>query len=119
MSVVIHSNDLIYDLSILSTDFVPDETQSRLLREKVANEKELLTHMNVELQGLQVHVRDLGYRISEVEGAIMLNEALLSPSRRLAPEILVQVFMHCLPIDPVLTLSPSLAPLLLTHVSRR
>jgi hypothetical protein len=109
----------VYDLSILSTDFVPDDTETGLLKAKIIDQKETLTLLSNELQDMQLRVRELGERISDVEGALKLHEALLSPSRRLAPEILGQVFMYCLPTDAVVTIAPSVAPLLLTHVSRR
>lgn len=109
-----------YDISILSTDFIPDSTQTDLLKAKIADQKQMLAVMNTELRDVQLRVRELGDSISEVGRTLKLNEALLSPSRRLAPETLGQVFLHCLPgIDAVVTVNPSLAPLLLTHVSRR
>ncbi|KAH9481742.1 hypothetical protein JR316_0006269 [Psilocybe cubensis] len=42
--------------------------------------------------------------------------SLLSPIRRLPPEILTEIFEYCLPSDKFIRASPYEAPLLLTHV---
>lgn len=42
--------------------------------------------------------------------------SLLSPIRRLPPEILTEIFQYCLPPDKFIRPSPYEAPLLLTHV---
>lgn len=109
----------VYDFSLLSTEFVPDGIQTGQLKSKILRQKQALTHMNAGLQDLQLRVRRLSDQINDAEEALKLYEAFLSPSRRLAPETLGQVFMHCLPMDAVVTITPILAPLLLTHVSRR
>ncbi|KAF8586425.1 hypothetical protein K439DRAFT_1340842, partial [Ramaria rubella] len=114
-----HPIAAIHDLTLLSTDFAPDKGQELILKARVIEDKEVLTALNAELWNLQCRVRELQSGIVEVEQRLKLNQALLSPTRRLPPELLGEIFFNCLPTaEAVITITPDLAPLLLTHVSR-
>ncbi|KAJ2922498.1 hypothetical protein H1R20_g14613, partial [Candolleomyces eurysporus] len=50
---------------------------------------------------------------------IAQHSAFLAPIRRLPPEVLQTIFVHCLPTDHNPSLAPKEAPFLITHICRR
>ena len=67
-----------------------------------------LAAIRAELEENSVHVR----------GSLLAHQALTSPARRIPPEVLGEVFSHCLPKTPYLTPKDVESPMVLTQVCR-
>ncbi|KAF8549584.1 hypothetical protein OG21DRAFT_569652 [Imleria badia] len=55
---------------------------------------------------------------SHVRGSLLTHQALISPARRIPPEVLSEAFYHCLPKTPYVTPRDVEAPMVLTRVCR-
>ncbi|KAF8149953.1 hypothetical protein B0H34DRAFT_731845 [Crassisporium funariophilum] len=64
----------------------------------------------------QKTLRELKRAQSSAKASANALRSLLSPIRRLPPELLSEIFVHCLPEDTFIRPSPSQVPLLLTGV---
>lgn len=67
-----------------------------------------LTAIQAKLEENSAHVR----------GSLLAHQALISPSRRIPPEVLGEVFYHCLSKTPYITPRDIEAPMVLTRVCR-
>ena len=120
MTVLVAMTDITaLDASILSTDFAPCGQQAVIIRAQIASQQSQFNALSSELDILLHHAQELREQIGRIEGTLRINEGLLSPSRRVAPEILGQIFLYCLPTGDIVTTNPGCAPLLVFHVCRR
>ncbi|KAK7031021.1 hypothetical protein VNI00_013811 [Paramarasmius palmivorus] len=80
--------------------------------------KEIKTIKNLILEP-EERVRLLKEEIVQLQGFIDSHRALLAPARRLPRDIIVEIFLHCLPTDRLPARSVKEAPLLLTTICRQ
>ncbi|KAL0961360.1 hypothetical protein HGRIS_006316 [Hohenbuehelia grisea] len=64
-------------------------------------------------------IAELERQVAEVQRDVAPYEALLAPSRDLPPEILSQIFIHCVPELDIAMIHPDLLPALLLRICRR
>ncbi|KAK7470066.1 hypothetical protein VKT23_001504 [Stygiomarasmius scandens] len=79
---------------------------------------ENLYHLDSEISRLEAALFSLKQERNAVQQLIDAHKALLSPARRLPPDILSQIFVRCLPEDRNATRSLTDAPLSLGRVCR-
>ncbi|KAK7462737.1 hypothetical protein VKT23_007324 [Stygiomarasmius scandens] len=79
---------------------------------------ENLDRLNSEIARLEAVLAKLKLERDEAQNYVNAHQRLLSPSLRLPPEILSEIFVHCLPEDCNAICSVSEAPLLLGLICR-
>ncbi|KAJ7650062.1 hypothetical protein FB45DRAFT_1050144 [Roridomyces roridus] len=77
----------------------------------------LLDHLDAEIEGARSVLKHLLTERDETRDDLEVHRALLSPIRRVPPEVLGEIFMHCLPSDTYITPAADQFPLLLTQIS--
>ncbi|KAF9073398.1 hypothetical protein BDP27DRAFT_1417216 [Rhodocollybia butyracea] len=99
--------------SVIGTNHVPSSTELYQL-------KDLLVEPQHELRNIQSLIDGLLFEKSQVEAYIETHRALMSPIRRIPLEMLVEIFMRCLPSEthPFAIRDMKQAPLLLTTICR-
>ena len=85
--------------------------------EKLQEAIELLSQANAELLLIDTEIQRLKAKREQVQGSIDIYNTILSPARRLPPDILREIFHQCLTIGrPYPILSATEAPMLLTRI---
>jgi hypothetical protein len=95
--------------SRLHTNYTPDDAE-RVRISKICSDKQ------PDIQKLNEQITILIAQRDELQDFIDAHEMLLSPIRKLSPEILQQIFVACLPCDRNAVMSLREAPYLLGHV---
>ena len=97
-------------------NYVPSDTERRdifcLLQEPQAR----LAKMNDEIERMQTALEEMKRQRDELSQYIDHYRALTSPIRRLPKEILLEIFVHCLPKEHNAYMSSHEAPLLLGRI---
>ncbi|KAJ7364261.1 hypothetical protein DFH08DRAFT_730841 [Mycena albidolilacea] len=90
-------------------------------REEVAQESgpssSALDKFDADIDGARAVLRGLLTERDQTHETLEAHRALLSPSRRIPPEVLGEIFVHCLPQDAFIDASVTHCPLLLTQIS--
>jgi len=77
---------------------------------------ELRSQLQEDLLQVDTEIRQLKEKRAGIQKSIDTYNIILSPARRLLPDILQEIFYHCLPDDHNPTLSAKEAPILLTRI---
>ena len=83
-----------FDLKTHATDFVPDAVTRDALRRLIHQQDEELKDLDDEISQLRVPPRVLKEQRAELAKSHLLHRAFLGPIRKLAPEILGEVFIQ-------------------------
>ena len=95
--------------SRLHTNYTPDDAErARIL--KICSDKQQ------DIQNLDEQIKILTAQRDELQDFVDAHEMLLSPIRKLSPEILQQIFVGCLPCDRNAIMASREAPYLLGRV---
>ena len=89
-----NSSSIHLDLKTLAMDFVPNALAMGMLRGLVHQQDEQLKGLDDEISQLRFHLHTLEEQRAKVAESRRLHLALLAPIRKLAPEILGEVFMQ-------------------------
>jgi hypothetical protein len=77
---------------LLATDFAPTSTEAGLLKKSIEEHEREIREIDTKRSSLELQLEDLRtLRLSLVESCAV-KEALLAPMRKLAPEVLGEVF---------------------------
>ena len=85
-----------FDLKTHATDFVPDALAADALRRLIHQQDEELKDLDDEIEQLTARLYALEDQRAEIAKSHRLHRAFLAPIRKLAPEILGEVFIQCL-----------------------
>lgn len=103
----------------LNTNYAPTPNEMRVLQRDLAEPNRKINIIGSQIQELNDTLRKLekerdvlGFRVTTYKG-------FLSPARRLLPDILQEIFIHCLPTDSNSAMSTCEAPLLLGRICRK
>ncbi|KII83264.1 hypothetical protein PLICRDRAFT_119641, partial [Plicaturopsis crispa FD-325 SS-3] len=101
---------------VLGTNSVPPPSKVPAIRDLISKLAENLPRVETELARMQAVVDRLVLERDELKDMMEGHRDLLTPARALPPELLSQIFIHCLEEE-----EPSIdrAPLLLGRVCRR
>ena len=83
-----------FDLKTYATDFVPDGLAADTLRSLIHQQDEQLKSIDDEIAQLRVRLHALEQQRPEVAKSRRLHQAFLAPIRKLAPELLGEVFIQ-------------------------
>jgi len=109
---------------LLATGFVLSGNEAHPLRSSIEEQERIILDIDARIGCLKRQLMQLrARRLAFVESSAT-KRALLAPVRKLAPEILGEVFKWCIPVarfinDPCGRITPNSAPLLLIQVCRQ
>jgi len=103
--------------TMLGTNHTPSEDEIAAIKKYLVNPAAEAAALNKDIDEMQTTLKGLQEKRDALSHAIGLHEALISPLRRY-PDILQEIFHHCLPAAHDATMKSSEAPLLLTHICR-
>ena len=103
--------------SMLGTNHIPLEDEISAIQKHLVTLVAATTTFDKGIGKLQKELKTLQEARDALCHAIELHKALISPLRRY-PDILQEIFHHCLPTAHDATMNPWDAPLLLTHICR-
>lgn len=101
---------------ILHTNHVPSESQLQEIRRYLVKPEERLQRLEAEIARMRAIVEGLESEHSKLKEFVDLHRALLSPIRRMAPELLQEMFVRCLPTTRNCVMDATEAPLLLIRI---
>ncbi|KIM86045.1 hypothetical protein PILCRDRAFT_816588 [Piloderma croceum F 1598] len=101
----------------LNTNYVPSEEERHVIAQIVTEQDKRISHIDKEIHRLHLLLQPLLRDKGEVHAFQEAHRQLLSPSRRIPPELWGEVFVHCLPADKFLNIDVQEAPMLLVQVS--
>ncbi|KAF8961817.1 hypothetical protein BDZ97DRAFT_1827286 [Flammula alnicola] len=86
------------------------------IMELLAEPSKELSETEAEIQRLEAQLEALKEKRLRLQASINAYAPILSPARRLPPDVLREIFYHCLPTYRNPIMSASEAPVLLTHI---
>ncbi|THU90874.1 hypothetical protein K435DRAFT_246450 [Dendrothele bispora CBS 962.96] len=104
---------------LLDTNYAASRAEAEHINEILRPHEQDLRNIDEEIARLDTLLEDLRSQREKVVSYIHKHRQLLSPIRRLPPEILADSFTYCLPVAHPPTRDLSEAPLLLTLVSKQ
>lgn len=104
--------------AVLHTNYAPTEDEAAQIRVFCSEPEREIVRIDVEVSRLEGLLENLKHERDKLREIIDPYHALLSPLRRLSPELLQHVFVCCLPSTRNPAMHHSEAPLLLGRVSK-
>ncbi|KAH7887056.1 hypothetical protein F5I97DRAFT_1829519 [Phlebopus sp. FC_14] len=108
-----------------TVNFVPGLQDREFIEAIVSERQSQLAHLTCEMERVQCAFTKLEAILaklqetkSRVRQSMVSHHALTSPARRVPPEVLGQIFYHCLPKSPYITPRNVECPMVLTQVCR-
>ncbi|KAJ7158553.1 hypothetical protein C8R46DRAFT_1354515 [Mycena filopes] len=94
------------------------ERRARVVEsESESASSDALDKFDADIEGARSVLKGLLTEREDTHETLEAHRALLSPIRRIPPEVLGEIFFHCLPRDTFVQPSATRAPLLLTQIS--
>lgn len=81
------------DPVLLRSNCIPSSSQAQDILKSIAHGKSLLQSLEIEIQRVREVLADLEQRHENIKNHVTCQESLLSPIRRVPPEILGQIFL--------------------------
>jgi hypothetical protein len=101
----------------LNSNYTPSEDECHHIAQIVTEQDERISHIDEEIHRLHLLLQPLLRDRGKVHAFREAHRQLLSPSRRIPPEIWSEVFVHCLPAGKFVEINVQEAPMLLAQVS--
>ena len=102
--------------SLLQNNDAPSESTIRELTESLKAPLNELQEVEAEIQRLGELMETMKMKRQSIQKRINDHTTILSPARRLPPDVLHEIFFHCLPIHHNPIMKSSESPLLLTRI---
>ncbi|KAJ6512792.1 hypothetical protein C8R45DRAFT_327316 [Mycena sanguinolenta] len=102
----------------LNTNYVPSDSDIFQIRAILVYPENELARIDGRIEEMEVALAQLKEQRASLMGPIAAHKALLSPIRRVAHDVLVEIFLSCLPSEHNALIDPAEAPLLLGHICR-
>ena len=101
----------------LNTNYAPSEEERHVIAQIVTEQDKRISHIDEEIHQLHLLLQPLLRDKGEVHASQEAHRQLLSPSRRIPPELWGEVFVHCLPAGKFVKIDVQEAPMLLAQVT--
>jgi hypothetical protein len=100
----------------LNSNYVPNDDEVLTIKELLVEPDQKLRDISGEIEDIKTQLEKLLQEKEDLNEQLKAHKALLSPARRLSPDIIQRIFRHCLPQDRNPVLSSKEAPLLLGRI---
>ncbi|KAJ3744903.1 hypothetical protein DFH05DRAFT_1491358 [Lentinula detonsa] len=105
--------------SVIGTNYVPSTAELEKVKDLLPQPQIELSKVLSEINRVQAALDDLLLQKQSIEEYIDAHKSLLSPVRRIPPETLAEIFIHCLPTDSLYAVrNLAEAPLIFTTICR-
>ncbi|THU90903.1 hypothetical protein K435DRAFT_569468, partial [Dendrothele bispora CBS 962.96] len=104
---------------LFNINYSPLESEVEELKKIIHGPSQELARIEDEISRLESILIDLKSKRDTITAYIENHRALLSPFRRLSPEILSEIFVRCLPSNHLPTRSTTEAPLVLLCICKK
>lgn len=102
---------------LLGTNYIPTEEDVASIKQRISEPLARLVKLDEEIAVADARVQSLRQARADLLDGIEGYRRLISPVRRVPPDILREVFINCLPDDRNPTMSSDEAPVVLTRIS--
>ena len=102
----------------LQSNQAPSEYETREIKALRANPLEEISIIDVEIERVEGILNSLKRKRAHIQESIDDFNTILAPVRHLSTDVLGVIFSHCLAVHRNPVMSPSEAPILLTHICR-
>lgn len=100
----------------LNSNYVPNEEEVATIKQLLVEPDKKLHDITGEIEDIKAQLEKLFQEKEEINEQLKAHKALLSPARRLPPDVIQRIFHYCLPSDRNPVLSTREAPLLLGRI---
>ncbi|KAJ7663897.1 hypothetical protein DFH06DRAFT_1188829 [Mycena polygramma] len=97
----------------------PEESELPVIQSALSQADACLADLDEEIARLQDRLKQLEEERVSISSYRLRNRNVLSPLRRMPPEVLGKIFLRSLPVKPGWSLNLAASPWVLTHVNRR
>ncbi|KAJ6512789.1 hypothetical protein C8R45DRAFT_327302 [Mycena sanguinolenta] len=102
----------------LNTNYVPSDSEILEIHTLLAEPEHELARIDAQIEEIEIALAQLKEQRELLKRPIDAHRALLSPIRRIPHDVLVEIFLACLPSKHNALIDPAQAPLLLGRVCR-
>ncbi|KAF8201165.1 hypothetical protein K438DRAFT_1821502 [Mycena galopus ATCC 62051] len=102
----------------LNTNYVPSDSEILLIRALLVDPADELARIDTRIEELEVALKQLKEQRASLKGPIHAHRALISPMRRVPDDVLVEIFLSCLPSEHNSLIDFAEAPLVLGRICR-
>ena len=103
---------------VLDTNYIPTDAEARQIQNLLSQPISSISRLDSEISRMQAIIKDMSLTRDKLRNYVVSHRALLSPVRRLPPEVVAEIFVHCLPTNHNALMSIGEAPLLLGRICR-
>ncbi|KAF7317338.1 F-box domain-containing protein [Mycena chlorophos] len=103
---------------VLQTNYIPSDSECHTIRDFLSAPQTELADIQAEMKRLQTAFKALSVQRDRLRRFVRSHEALISPMRRMPPEILQMIFVYSLPRSRNCAISHKEGPMLLGRVCR-
>ena len=100
----------------VNTNYIPDVAERQEISEYVSSVNRELSQLNAKITEMKTALMQISKTRDGLQAAANQHQALISPLRRLPPELLQVIFVCCLPLHRNAVMHSSEAPVLLGRV---
>lgn len=100
----------------LNSNYVPNDDEVATIKELLVEPDQKLKDISGEIEGIKAQLEKLLKEKEDLNDQLKAHKALLSPARRLPPDVVQNIFLHCLPTDRNPVMSSKEAPILLGRI---
>ncbi|KAF7374640.1 hypothetical protein MSAN_00348900 [Mycena sanguinolenta] len=101
--------------SHLNTNYVPSDSEVLEIRARLVEPADELARIDARIEEMEIALVQLKEERALLKTPIDAHRALISPIRRIPQDVLIGIFLACLPSEHHALIDPAEAPLLLGH----
>ncbi|KAF7374450.1 hypothetical protein MSAN_00329100 [Mycena sanguinolenta] len=102
----------------LNTNYVPSDPEVLEIRALLAEPEIQLARIDAQIEKMETALAQLKAQRASLKRPIDAHKVLLSPIRRIPHDVLVEIFLACLPSKHHALIDPTQAPMLLGRICR-
>ncbi|KAF7346531.1 Hexose carrier protein [Mycena sanguinolenta] len=102
----------------LNTNYVPSSSEILLIRSLLVDPLEEIARIDAQIEEMELALAKLKEKRALLVGPIDAHRALISPIRLIPQDILLEIFLACLPSEHNALIDPAEAPFLLGRICR-
>ncbi|EKM77641.1 hypothetical protein AGABI1DRAFT_61772, partial [Agaricus bisporus var. burnettii JB137-S8] len=100
----------------LNSNYVPSDDEIVAIKELLVEPYQRLKDISGEIGDIESQLERLLKEKGDLDDQLKAHKALLSPARRLSPNVIQKIFLYCLPSEHNPVMSSREAPLLLGRI---